>query len=93
MRLLLPRLSVGPHIPDVERPTGRLLALLGVAALVALFVVLLLTMPRGPGQATVEAAQASAVASEAKQAELQSTLDAAQQRLKDLEATQGRTQA
>ena len=92
-RLSLPRLSARPHLPRVERPSARVLALPGVAALVVSVVVLLLTIPRGPAQAAVEAAQASAAASNAKQAELQSTLDAAQQRLRDLEATQGRTQA
>lgn len=93
MRLSLPRPSAGSRIPHVERPSGRVLMLFGGLALVALFVVLLITMPRGPAQAEVDAAQASAAASNAKQAELQATLDAAQQRLHGIEAAQGRTQA
>lgn len=100
LRLALPRLPRWParprlpHAPRIERPSGRALAVLGGgAALIALFLVLAMSIPRGPAQAEVDAAQAAATASNMKQAELQAALDAAQQRLNDLEAAQGRTQA
>lgn len=91
-----PRLAGGSRVapvPSLGRPSGRLLAALGGAALVAVFALILATMPSGASEAELAAAQASAAASSAKQAELQTTLDAAQKRLSDLETAQGRTQA
>lgn len=90
-----PRPSV-PHLPRVPRlgrPPVRVLAILGAAMLVALAAMLLLTLPRGASQSEVDAAQASAAASNARQAELQAALDEANERLSELEAAQGRTQA
>ena len=87
-----PRVTV-PRLLPAGRPSGTILAVVGGAALVALFALILVTQPSGASQSELAAAQSAAAASSAKQAELQSALDATQQRLKDLEAAQGRTQA
>lgn len=99
LRLALPRpprASAGPRVPQIPRlgrPSGRVLAILGGAALIAFVALILVTMPGGASKSELAAAQSSAAASSAKQAELQAALDATQQRLKDLEAAQGRAQA
>ena len=87
-----PRVTV-PRVPSLGRPSGAILVVIGGAALVALFALILVTQPSGASETELAAAQSSAAASVAKQAELQAALDATQQRLKDLEAAQGRTQA
>lgn len=102
LRLALPRppqTAARPHVPNLprvphlDRPSGRVLGVIGSAALIALVALILVTMPSGASESELAAAQSSAAASSAKQAELQTALDATQQRLKDIEAAQGRTQA
>ena len=103
LRLALPRpprTSARPHVPNLprvphlDRPSGRVLGVIGSVAFIALVALVLVTMPSGAFESELAAAQSSAAASGAKQAELQGiALDATQQRLKDLEAAHGRTQA
>lgn len=95
LRFALPVPSVHAPKSDLALPSSRVLAMLGGRGLVVLLAVVVAVSVSGggPSQTEVDSAQASAAASGIRQAELQTALDAAQTRVKDLEAAQARTQA
>lgn len=88
----------GVHLSLPRRPRSllaarpsRVLAVLACTGLAAAVVLLVVT--RSSAGSDTDTARAAAETNVARQAELQAAFDTAQQRLRDIEATQGRAQA